>query len=608
MIIILESELLMLDKYTVTNIKVGNLLSDAQVGNIAIPEIQRPFVWKRAKVRDLIDSLYKNYPVGYIITWKSPDIKIKDGKTSNGRLILIDGQQRITALSTALNKIEVVNDKYRKERIIISFNPLTEEFKVRDRGTEKGKEWITDIADAMDAGRKYINNYLKLNEITDDDECDQISDRIEKLKQIKNSDVGNITLDASLPIDIVTEIFIRINDAGVKLSQADFTMSKIAIYEKNSGDEYGMYLRKYIDYFCELAASPENSSQIETNDSNFVESRYWDKIKWVVNDENEVYNPTYNDILRVISLVEFNRGKLGELVSLLSGRDFKEKDYKQKIADDSFDKLEKDIEKYTKKANFEHFVQDILWNLGYKEPGLAIAQNAINYAYAMYLRNKDLGVEDSKLKSLIRRLLIISLLTSRHSGSFESQWTADFQRMESANSLEEFVTTLERQNLTDVFWNDTVPSRFDNANVNSLFWTLYTLAQKYLGNQGFLTSTLVRDMKTAQVHHIYPKSYLRKNGFSSKNMYNKLANYVYLHDQVNNKVNDYAPEVYMNEVMKYTGTYGNEMKGLEELKRNLEDNAIPELVKSGNSSNYLLFLKERAVMMSLKIKEYYEKL
>ncbi len=114
MIIILESELLMLDKYTVTNIKVGNLLSDAQVGNIAIPEIQRPFVWKRAKVRDLIDSLYKNYPVGYIITWKSPDIKIKDGKTSNGRLILIDGQQRITALSTALNKIEVVNDKYRK--------------------------------------------------------------------------------------------------------------------------------------------------------------------------------------------------------------------------------------------------------------------------------------------------------------------------------------------------------------------------------------------------------------------------------------------------------------------------------------------------------------
>lgn len=597
-----------MDKYTVTNIKVGNLLSDAQVGNIAIPEIQRPFVWKRSKVRDLIDSLYKNYPVGYIITWKSPDIKIKDGQTSNGRLILIDGQQRITALSTALNKIAVVNAGYKKERIVISFNPLTEEFKVRDKSTEKGKEWITDIADAMDAGRKYINNYLALNEIIEDDECDQISDRIEKLKQIRNSDVGNITLDASLPIDIVTEIFIRINDAGVKLSQADFTMSKIAIYEKNSGDEYGMYLRKYIDYFCELAASPENASQIATNDANFAKSKYWERIKWVAKDENEVYIPTYNDVLRVISLVEFNRGKLGDLVSLLSGRDFKEKDYKQAIADESFAKLEKGIEKYTKKANFEHFVQDILWNLGFKESGLMIAQNAINYTYAMYLRNKELGVEDSKLKSLIRRLLIISLLTSRHSGSFESLWTADFQKMVTVDSLAEFVTTLERQNLTDVFWHDTAPSRFDNANVNSSFWTLYTLAQKYLGNQGFLTSTLVRDMKTAQVHHIYPKAYLRKNGFSNKNMYNKLANYVYLHDQVNNKVNDYAPEIYMAEIMKYTGTYGNEMKGLAELKQNLADNAIPTLVTSGNCDNYLAFLQERALMMSLKIKEYYEKL
>lgn len=597
-----------MDKYSVTNIKVGNLLSDAQVGNIAIPEIQRPFVWSRTKVRDLIDSLYNNYPVGYIITWKSPDVKIKDGNTSNGRLILIDGQQRITALSTALNKIEIVTSSYQKERIVISFNPLTEEFKVRDKGTERGKEWITDIADAMDAGRRYINEYLELNGIDSDDEADKISDRFEMLKSIKNSDVGNITLDANLPIDVVTEIFIRINDAGVKLSQADFTMSKIAIYEKNVGDEYGMYLRKYIDYFCELSASPENYQQIQSNDKIFSISDFWNKIKWIVNDENEVYIPTYNDILRVISLVEFNRGKLGDLVSLLSGRDFEERDYKEEIAAESFCKLETGIDKYVKKVNFEHFVQDILFNLGFKDSGIKVSQNAINYIYAMYLRNKDLNVEDATLKSLIRRLLVITLLTSRHSGSFESQWTSDFQRMQSAESLDEFVKTLERQNLTEVFWNDTLPSRFDNANTNSSYWSLHTLAQKYLGNQGFLTSTLVRDMKTAQVHHIYPKAYLRKNGFSNQNLYNKLANYVYLHDQVNNKVNDYAPQTYMSEVRKYTGAFGNEMKNEAELMGNLEANAIPKMVLDGTVDDYIDFLKERALLMSLKIKEYYEKL
>jgi len=172
-----------------------------------------------------------------------------------------------------------------------------------------------------------------------------LSERIEKLKAIKSAEVGNITLDANLSIDIVTEIFIRINDAGVKLSQADFTMSKIAIYEKVDGDGYGMFLRKYIDYFCELATTSDNLMKIRNN-----------------------------DILRVVSLIEFDRGKLGDLVALLSGRDFEERDYKKAIERDSFDKLEKGIDKYTNKSNFEHFVQDVLFNLGLKDAGLQISR------------------------------------------------------------------------------------------------------------------------------------------------------------------------------------------------------------------------------------------
>jgi hypothetical protein len=385
-------------------------------------------------------------------------------------------------------------------------------------------------------------------------------------------------------------------------------MSKIAIYEADSGDEYGMYLRKFIDYFCEIATLPESIKRIEANDSSFVKSDFWEKIKWVAKDYNEIYVPSYNDILRVVSLLEFNRGKLGDLVSLLSGRDFEARDYKKEIEKESFIKLESGINKYTNKNNFQHFIQDILLNLGFNDPGLSLSKNAINYAYAMYLRNKELEVPDTKLKSLIRRLLVISLLTNRHSGSFESQWTKDFQNMNSSNALEEFVEVLERQNFTDVFWNDTLPSRFDNTSINSTYWTLYTVAQKYLGDQSFLTSTLVRDMKTAQIHHIYPKAYLQKNGFTNKNSYNKLANYVYLHDQVNNKVNDNAPKTYITEVNKFNGAYGNEIKDIEDLKKNLQDNAIPEIVTEGTHDNYLDFLRSRALLMSLKIKDYYNKL
>ena len=62
-------------QYNVNNIMVSSLLSSIRDGTIAIPEIQRPFVWDPTKVRDLIDSLYKGYPVGYIIVWQNPDVK-----------------------------------------------------------------------------------------------------------------------------------------------------------------------------------------------------------------------------------------------------------------------------------------------------------------------------------------------------------------------------------------------------------------------------------------------------------------------------------------------------------------------------------------------------
>ena len=102
-------------KFDVNNVSVETLLGYVKDGTIAIPEIQRPFVWDTTKVRDLIDSLYREYPVGYIITWKSPDVKLKDGSSSEGKQILIDGQQRITALTASLLGEEVLDDNYKPE-------------------------------------------------------------------------------------------------------------------------------------------------------------------------------------------------------------------------------------------------------------------------------------------------------------------------------------------------------------------------------------------------------------------------------------------------------------------------------------------------------------
>ena len=84
----------MKDCYSVTTYSVQSILGLIESGDIAIPEIQRPFVWDSTKVRDLIDSLYYGYPTGYLITWKNPDVKIKGGGVAEGKTVLIDGQQR----------------------------------------------------------------------------------------------------------------------------------------------------------------------------------------------------------------------------------------------------------------------------------------------------------------------------------------------------------------------------------------------------------------------------------------------------------------------------------------------------------------------------------
>ena len=104
-------------RYSVNNYTVETLLSNIKSGSIAIPEMQRPFVWDSSKVRDLVDSLYKGFPVGYIIVWQDPDVKLKDGTKSSGKKVLIDGQQRITAMAAAIVGQEVLDDHYKWKRI-----------------------------------------------------------------------------------------------------------------------------------------------------------------------------------------------------------------------------------------------------------------------------------------------------------------------------------------------------------------------------------------------------------------------------------------------------------------------------------------------------------
>ena len=595
-------------KFSLNQTPISTILAWVESGAIAIPEIQRPFVWTSTQVRDLMDSLYQGYPVGYIITWQNPDVKLKDGSTSQGKRILIDGQQRITALRAAISGLNVVDKKYKKRRIAISFNPLTEEFRTRTSSTERGKEWISDIAEVMVNGYDtltFVDEYVARNPGTTRQE---INSRLNRLIQIKNKQIGEIQLSPSLDINIVNEIFVRINASGVNLSNADFAMSKIAVYEKDPGDEMGMRLRKFIDYFAHLSAAPDQFKDIAQNDTEFAKTDYFAKIAWLKNETDDLYDPTYNDIIRVVGLTQFARGKLGDVVSLLSGRNFETRQDEKEIADLSFQKLEKGLYQFTNENKFKQFVQNILRGSGYDEPNMLIARNAVNYAYAMYLRLLDIGENHADANSLVRRLLAISLMTGRHSGGFETQFEQDIKRIQSAGDMAKFIATLEEQELSDVFWNSTLVDEFDKPTTNNPFWHMFIAAQNKLLKQGFLSkNNIARDLATDDIHHIFPKNYLVKHGYD-KSKYNRIANFVHLRNDINISVSDLAPREYLGDILSGGNNHHSDIVNEAEMINNFEDNAIPKILLQAEVDDYDEFLRQRQVLMAEMVREYYKTL
>lgn len=595
-------------KFSLNQTPISTILAWVESGAIAIPEIQRPFVWMSWQVRDLMDSLYQGYPVGYIITWQNPDVKLKDGSTSQGKRILIDGQQRITALRAAISGLNVVDKKYKKRRIAISFNPLTEEFRTRTSSTERGKEWVSDIAEVMVNGYDtltFVDEYVARNPGTTRQE---INSRLNRLIQIKNKQIGEIQLSPSLDINIVNEIFVRINASGVNLSNADFAMSKIAVYEKDPGDEMGMRLRKFIDYFAHLSAAPDQFKDIAQNDTEFAKTDYFAKIAWLKNETDDLYDPTYNDIIRVVGLTQFARGKLGDVVSLLSGRNFETRQDEKEIADLSFQKLEKGLYQFTNENKFKQFVQNILRGSGYDEPNMLIARNAVNYAYAMYLRLLDIGENHADANSLVRRLLAISLMTGRHSGGFETQFEQDIKRIQSAGDMAKFIATLEEQELSDVFWNSTLVDEFDKPTTNNPFWHMFIAAQNKLLKQSFLSkNNIARDLATDDIHHIFPKNYLVKHGYD-KSKYNRIANFVHLRNDINISVSDLAPREYLGDILSGGNNHHSDIVNEAEMINNFEDNAIPKILLQAEVDDYDEFLRQRQVLMAEMVREYYKTL
>lgn len=594
-------------RYSVTPHPIETLLTWVKSGEIAIPEIQRPFVWESTKVRNLLDSLYQGYPIGYLIAWRNPTVKLKDGTPSAGKRILIDGQQRVTALMAGLLGREVLTKDYETVRIRIAFHPQTEKFEVANPAIRKDGAWIEDVAAvfAPDADMiELTESYAARNPAADRKLVGKV---LQKLGKIINNHVGLIELAEDLDIETVTEIFIRVNSAGAELSQADFAMSKIAANETYGGN----MLRKAIDYFCHLTVAPDFLGRIEKGDKAFAASEFLPQMRWLKDVNDDIYDPTYTDMLRVAFTSEFGRGKLADLVALLSGRNFETKQYEDAIAEASFGRLKKGILAFINKTHFDRITM-ILRSAGFVTSDLIGGQNAVNFAYILYLRGRAENVHAADLERLVRRWYAMSILRGRYTGSPETAFDFDIRQIE-ARGLVAYTGTVIEAELPESFWSGMLPQLMDTSSGQSPYFLAYKAAQVKLGDKGFLSRDItVLDllMNRSDVHHVYPRNHLKKQGLS-RGRYNQIANFVLAQSEINIAIGAKAPEQYFKELAEQCAGSKKKYGGITdvtELRANLCMNCLPESLLNGEIPTYDDFLEERRKLMAQKIKVWFEAL
>lgn len=585
----------MVKNYHVDNVTIEEILGWIKQGKIGLPEMQRPFVWSTAKVRDLIDSLYNGYPIGYIVTWQNPTVGLKNESSSNNKEIIIDGQQRLTALKAALSGEKVVSQQYITKRIKISFKPSTGEFNTLNSAIEKDPLWINDISDIFKSdfnSYSYVTDNAKKLGMAPED----LGATLQKLLAIRQSEIGDIKLGYNLSIGAVTDIFNRINSKGVSLSSADLAMSRLSADTVHGGNN----LRKQIEYFVQLLNDPNLLENIVKFDSDFANTKEFNQIKWIASEINPIYKPRYADILHLILATSFKRGKLSDMVSLISGRDFEARNYSEEGMKANYEKMQAGATLVFNKSNFQRYLM-ILRDMGMRNSGKLglVGHGVFNFGYILFLYlHLSTNLSQEKIASYLKRWIIMSALTGRYSGSSETITESDLKMISrDANPINVLDDILDRE-MNDSFWNGTLPNMLRVQSTQASSWRIFQMSQIYGKDTAWLakdTSTETVMLEEGNIHHIFPQAYLRKNGFSKGDI-NQIANYVWVTQPKNLEISDKAPKDYLSDenIIEFMSETNN------------RENAIPEEIVDYDFHNYSDFLNQRRHLMAKKMREFYE--
>ena len=580
--------------------KVGDLVKDVRNGRIGLPDLQRPFVWKDNKVRELFDSMLKGYPIGYIMLWESPsDYESKKSSIGDNQKtydepkeLVIDGQQRLTALVAAMYGINVKDKNFTDREIKISYNPLTREFAVWSQAYERDSEWISRISDVFLAKEDNSISSLRRHfikevnegrtkkgiELLTDEEEDLIEDNINALLNLSDYSLPTLEINYSADEEDVADIFVRVNSGGQSLTENNFIQTLISVYENETSD-------KINDFASKSRIPAENTSY---NTLLAIEPAH---------------------LIRMAVGVGFKRARLRYAYMLLRGKNLETGKFSDEERTENLRIFKDALDKVMNLNNWHGFI-NIVAEAGYISDKLIASSNAVVFSYVLYLIAKyDYKLDAAQLKKCISKGFFMSTITYFYTGSTESEVEKQFADLRDIHTASEFIAYIDNvieTHFTDDYFNLTLPSELNSAAAISPAWYGYIASQIVLNTPMLFSNTPVSKYfvlgssgtkNAIDKHHIFPKNHLKQIGYFSDRDRNQIANFTYLDYATNIEISDDSPQDYVAKFREKLGEDG--------YVKTCNDHALPQ---NFESMEYLEFLGERRVLMAQIVKKAYREL
>jgi hypothetical protein len=573
--------------FTKVDYALGSLIDSISNGQIGLPDIQRPFVWKNVKVRDLFDSMYRGYPVGYLLFWEAGEAGARKIGTDNKQLaptrVIVDGQQRLTSLYAVIKGIPVVRENYSIEKIEIAFNPLDDRFEVPDAAIRRNKRFIASISAIWDPETnpiQFAGTYI--GALQGDLSTEQIARAqraIGKLHSLVYFPFTALELSPQVEPEQVADVFVRINSEGKNLNQSDFILTLMSVFWDEG--------RSQLEDFSRRCRTPSTGA---------------------ASPFNHLFHPLPDQLLRVAVAVGFRRARLSAVYAILRGKNADGGELAT-TREQHFEALKAGQAAALKMPFWHDFLRCVVL-AGYRTPRIISSQVALLFAYSLYLIGRtQLQVDEHVLRRAIAQWLFMTSLTGRYTSSPESEMEFDLARLRVVKMPDEFLALIDEicaAALTNDFWSITLPSDLATSAARGPSMFAFFAALNVLDARALYSNHQVRELMDPAIqgtrnslerHHLFPVAYLKTQGITDQRDYNQIANFAIVEWGDNAAISDRSPSDYV-----------------PALEARFDPNLLREMYRhhalplGWHGMGYDTFLRERRTLIAQTIRAAYETL